>query len=267
MSPVRWLSPRRAAHLFVVANIAFLGVDIVIAHMANDFARRVEWVPIVFSAVATPLLLPGALGVERPALAVVDRILAAGSIVVGTAGMVFHLGSAFFERQTLHNLVYSAPFVAPLAYVGVGLLLWLVRSEEAETPAFGRWVTLLALGGFVGNFGLSLLDHAQNGFFYASEWVPVAAAALGISFLGMFLVRPGRPMLVACACVMVLEIVVGIIGFCIHVGADLARTTAPLVDRFVFGAPAFAPLLFANIALLGLIGLWASGPTIRTAAR
>ncbi len=267
MSADGWFSPRRAAHLFVAANIPVLGLDIVVAHMANDFADRIEWAPIVFSAVATPLLIPGALGSRRPFFAVVDRVIAVLSMLVGAAGMVFHLESGFFEVQTMHNLVYSAPFVAPLSYVGIGLLLWLVRSEEADTPAFGRWVIFLALGGFVGNFGLALLDHAQNGFFYATEWIPVVAAAFAITFLGMMLLRPGRPMLVACAWVMALQVVVGVVGFRMHMSADLARTAAPLFDRFVFGAPAFAPLLFANIAILGAIGLWASRPAIRAAAQ
>ena len=27
-------------------------------------------------------------------------------------------------------------------------------------------------------------------------------------------------------------------------------------DNFIYGAPVFAPLLFANLAILALIGLW-----------
>src|SRR5262245_64192341 len=52
-----------------------------------------------------------------------------GSVAVGIAGMLFHLDSAFFEAQTLKNLVYTAPFAAPLAYAGLGFLI-LLRSEE-----------------------------------------------------------------------------------------------------------------------------------------
>jgi ABC-type spermidine/putrescine transport system permease subunit II len=102
---------------------------------------------------------------------VIDRIVAVGAIVAGVTGMVLHLKSAFFQEQTLGTLVYSAPFIAPLAYVGVGLLLLLVRLEAPESPAFGWWIVLLALGGFVGNLGMSLLDHAQNGLFRWTEWV------------------------------------------------------------------------------------------------
>lgn len=42
------------------------------------------------------------------------------SIVVGVAGLLIHLESQFFASQTIKNLVYTAPFVAPLAYGGSG---------------------------------------------------------------------------------------------------------------------------------------------------
>ncbi len=254
-------TPRRAVQLFVAANIAFLGIDIAIAHLANDFARRVEWAPIVFSAIATPLLLPGAFGGTRALYRHLDRLVAVCSILVGVIGMVLHLESGFFEKQTLHDLVYSAPFVAPLSYVGVGLLLLLIHTADAEKPAFGGWILLLALGGFCGNFLLSLLDHAQNGFFRATEWIPVAAAAYGIAFLALALARapaiePG--FLRTCTIVMGVQMLVGLAGAALHVAANLGdREMTTLRDRFVFGAPAFAPLLFANLALLALIGLWA----------
>jgi hypothetical protein len=252
-------TPQRAVRLFVVANVAFLGLDIVIAHLANDFARTIEWAPVIFSAIATQLLLPGALGSTRSAFRYVDLAVAAGAIFVGVAGMVFHLESGFFEARTLHNLVYSAPFVAPLSYVGVGLLLVLVHTRDGATADFGRWVLALALGGFVGNFALSLLDHAQNGFFRASEWVPVAAAAYAITFLALAVSRRSmsETLFRACLVVMTLEVLVGLVGAWFHVEANLRSPMTSLRDRFVFGAPAFAPLLFANLALLAFVGLWA----------
>ncbi|HSO37357.1 MAG TPA: hypothetical protein VLT33_32750, partial [Labilithrix sp.] len=113
-------------------------------------------------------------------VAVLDHITGWGAIAVGVLGMVFHLESGFFAKQTLHNLVYSAPFVAPLSYVGVGLLILLLRSKDAQGPTLGPWLLVLSLGGFVGNFALSLLDHAQNGCFHATEWIPVVASAFAI---------------------------------------------------------------------------------------
>ncbi len=193
--------------------------------------------------------------------------MGAGAILIGVAGMVFHLQSGFFQQQTLHDLVYSAPFVAPLAYVGVGLLLLLLRMEPAGSPAVAWWLMLLALGGFVGNLGLSLLDHAQNGFFHWTEWIPVVAAAFGSSFLFMAWVRP-TPGLVSFAWpLLAVEAIVGLVGFVLHTVSDWHRPAAGVVDRFIFGAPAFAPLLFADLAALAGIALWATARAAPPAPR
>ncbi len=87
------------------------------------------------------------------------------SVFIGVVGLVLHLKSQFFQEWTLASLVYTAPFAAPLAYTGIGLLLILNRSVDADSREWAEWVVFLALGGFVGNFIFSVTDHAQNGFF------------------------------------------------------------------------------------------------------
>ena len=261
LSALRRVTPERAVEWFVVSNLAFLGFDILVAHQENRFERRAEWAPVVFSGLATLVLLPMAFGRRAAVWRAVDRVVAAMAIVVGVTGMVLHLKSAFFEEQTLGNLVYSAPFLAPLAYVGVGLLLLLVRMEAPESRAFGAWIVLLALGGFVGNFGMSLLDHAQNGLFRWTEWIPVASAAFAASFLLVVLVRRDPAFIRVTYGILGLQIVVGVLGFVLHVTADLGRRELPFGQRFVFGAPAFAPLLFADLAALAALGLWAMSRT------
>jgi hypothetical protein len=264
---LRRITPERCAEWFVAANIAFLGVDIALAHAENAFRRPAEWAPIAFSAVATLLLIPMITGRGGRSWRAIERVVAAGAILVGVAGMFFHLQSGFFQKQTIHDLVYSAPFVAPLAYVGVGLLLLLLRSEPAGSLAIAWWLVLLALGGFVGNLGLSLLDHAQNGFFHWTEWIPVVAAAFGSSFLFMVWMRPTPSLLSVTWPVLALEAIVGLVGFVLHAVSDLQRPAAGVIDRFVFGAPAFAPLLFADLAALGAIALWATASATRPASR
>ncbi len=261
LSALRKVTPARVVEWFVVANFAFLGGDILVAHQENSFDRPAEWVPVVFSGLATLALLPMAFGKRATLWRVVDRIVAVGAVLVGLTGMILHLKSAFFQEETLQNLVYSAPFLAPLAYVGVGLLLLLVRLEAPESPVFGWWVVLLALGGFVGNFGMALLDHAQNGLFHWTEWVAVVSAAFAASFLFVVLLR-GEPAFIRMTYgVLGLQIVVGVVGFALHVIADLGRRALPFGQRFVFGAPAFAPLLFADLAFLAALGLWALSRT------
>ena len=278
------IGPLLLVELFAVGNIAFLAVDIGIAHAVNTFQHPAEWVPVAFSLAATPvLLLAMAIGGVRPTLPgsedagsrgarqrAARRLgiaVAAGSVAVGIAGLLLHLESQFFREATLKNLVYTAPFVAPLAYTGVGLLLLLDRMVDVRTVEWARWVILLALGGFLGNFILCVCDHAQNGFFRPEEWVGVVAAAAATGILAAALaVSDNRPLLRLGLGAMLAQVVVGLLGAFWHIRADLDRPMGTLWQKFLYGAPAFAPLLFADLAVLGALGLWALDRSLPEAA-
>jgi hypothetical protein len=279
-----WIGPLVLVELFIVANIAFLAVDIGIAHAINAFAHRAEWVPMVFSLAATPaLLIAMMVGGARPTLAGSEEggsrgarqraarwlgmAVGAGSVTVGIAGLLLHLESQFFREATLKSLVYTAPFVAPLSYAGIGLLLLLDRMVDARTVEWARWVTLLALGGFLGNFVLCVCDHAQNGFFRPEEWIGVVAAAAATGTLAAILVvSDNRPLLRLAFGVMLAQVAVGLIGAFWHIRADLDRPMGTLWQKFLYGAPAFAPLLFADLAVLAVLGLWALERALPVAA-
>lgn len=255
--------PRFLVEIFIIGNLAFLTADVYIAHAVNAFERPEEWIPIGFSAIA-PLLLIAALFLRNRFGRFLGFAVGWASLVIGIAGLVFHLQSHFFEEQTIRNLVYTAPFVAPLAYAGLGLLLILDRMVDAESIEWAQWVVFLALGGFAGNFVLSLTDHAQNGFFNRLEWVPVVSAALAVGFLLMLVLRPLELQLHRAAWwILMLQFVVGVAGFTLHLYSDLGRTGRNLWEKFLYGAPAFAPLLFANLAVLAAIGIWAMRQTTR----
>src|SRR6202030_2544489 len=76
------------------------------------------------------------------------HIVGWSSVSIGVAGVLFHLDSAFFAERTLKSLTYAAPFAAPLAYAGIGLLLIMNRMVPAASKEWAQWVLLLALGGF-----------------------------------------------------------------------------------------------------------------------
>jgi hypothetical protein len=271
----RFADPLVLVELFAVANIAFLAVDIGIAHAINAFEHPAEWVPVAFSLAATPVLLiamavggvrptlsgseePGLLGKRQRAARWLGLAVGAGAVGVGVAGLLLHLESQFFREATLKSLVYTAPFVAPLAYTGVGLLLLLDRMVDARTVEWARWVTLLALGGFVGNFILCVCDHAQNGFFRPEEWTGVIAAAAATGALAAVLaVHDNRPLLRLGFAVMLSQVAVGLLGAFWHVRANLGQPMGTLWQKFLYGAPAFAPLLFADLATLAILALWA----------
>jgi hypothetical protein len=266
--------------MFVAANLAFLTVDIGLAHAVNVFEHRAEWVPIIFSPAATLLLLlavslggldglapdeswTGPRVLRRRLCRGIGLAIGWGSVAVGIAGLLWHLNGQFFLQVTLKNLVYTAPFVAPLAYTGLGLLLILNRMVDHRSMEWARWVVLLAAGGFMGNFVLSLADHAQNGFFQPTEWIGVVAGAIGVSFLTAMVIFPeSRGLLLMNLGLMVLQVGVGLLGSYLHTRANWSRLTESLWNTFVFGAPIFAPLLFADLSLLAVLGLWAQARCI-----
>lgn len=249
---------RLLVELFVCSNLAFLVLDVAIAHAVNRFRSPAEWIPVGFAALGAVALVPGIAKSWRTGTrpGVVGTIVGWCGIVVGVAGLVFHLRSQFFATTTLHNLVYSAPFVAPLSFAGLGLLLLANRMIPDESPEWPEWVLFLALAGFAGNFVLSLTDHAQNGFFNRLEWVPVFAAALAVGFLLTALLRPLTDGFVrACWLVLAVQVATGLAGFGLHVWTDLHGPTHHVTLDFLYGAPAFAPMLFADLAVLAGIAL------------
>src|SRR5262249_8593055 len=156
---------------------------------------------------------------------------------------------------------YAAPFAAPLAYAGLGFLLLVNRMVPARSAEWARWVILLVLGGFFGNFVLSLTDHASNGFFSRTEWIPVISSAFAAGFLIVpLVVQVTRRFLDLCLVVMLGQALVGILGFWFHMQANLVGPGNSLWEKLVNGGPPMAPLLFPNLVGLALIGLWALIP-------
>jgi hypothetical protein len=251
--------PQLWVELFALFNCAGLVLDIFLAHSQNRFRHSAEYVPLVYSVAATALL--AVLIALRPRAPVVWRdvghLIGWIAVGVGLAGVIFHLDSRFFYERTIRSLTYAAPFAAPLAYTGLGLLLIANRLVAPNSREWALWILLLALGGFIGNFVFSLTDHAQNGFFNPLEWAPVVSSALAISFLIVpFTTRVNVPFLKLCAAVLLLQAAIGVAGFVLHATADLRQPGGTLFEKVLAGAPPMAPLLFPNLVVLALIALW-----------
>lgn len=258
--------------VFALANLAFLSLDVFLAHSINAFRNPAEWIPVAFgvggAAVLGVGLFLGAFDLRRAPARSAGYFVGFVAILMGIAGLLLHLRSAFFEQQTLKSLVYAAPFAAPLSFAGLGFLVLLNRTVPADSLAWAQWVLFFAWGGFVGNFALSLTDHAQNGFFDVREWIPVVAAALAVGFLFFAMVQPAdRRLLAATWAVLAIQGLVGLLGFAFHVLADVRSGGPHLFHDILYGAPPFAPLLFADLAVLAAIGVWDLREKTRVTAR
>jgi hypothetical protein len=248
--------------VFILFNFMCLTGDILIAHSENAFRNRWEYLPVWFSLAAALLL--GVALLARIQFSNMRLWSALGSLVgwlslaVGLAGVVFHLDSSFFYDRTLRSLTYAAPFAAPLAYAGLGCLLLMNRKVSSHHKEWAMWVLFFAMGGFAGNLLLSLTDHATNGFFHWTEWIPVFSSALAVGFFAVYFLRePESAYDKTCIAILFLQIVVGVAGFALHAFADLHGPSASLFHNVVSGAPPFAPLLLPNLAILGFLGILA----------
>lgn len=269
---LRWAhDPQLWVEVFVTLNLLILAADIYIAHSVNQFRKAAEYIPLYFS-MAAPVALAIVIALrwmwrQKAPWRDVGYLVGWLSILVGLAGVLYHLESRFFLDRTLKSLTYAAPFAAPLAYTGLGFLLLVDRMVEVRTAEWARWIIALALGGFIGNFVLSLTDHASNGFFARTEWIPVISSALATGFLLVpLLMEVTRRYLDLCLIVMFVQALVGVLGFWFHLRANLIEPGASLWDRLVNGAPPMAPLLFPNLVGLALIGIWALTPHLPEAA-
>jgi hypothetical protein len=263
---LRWAHDMQLwVELFAASNLAILAVDIYIAHSTNQFGKPAEYIPLYLS-LAAPIILAAGIYARWIANAfgpwlIAGNIIGWLSILTGLLGVIYHLQSSFFLERTVQSLTYAAPFAAPLAYTGLGFLLLMNRMTDAHSAEWARWILLLALGGFFGNLVLSLTDHAENGFFAHTEWIPVISSALATGFLIVPLILPvSRRFLDACCVVMLVQAFAGLLGFWFHLQANLVEPGHNLFEKLVNGAPPLAPLLFPNLVALAWIGLWALTP-------
>ena len=101
----------------------------------------------------------------------------------------------------------------------------------------------------------SVLDHARTPFTNPWLWVPtgVGIFACVVTIGSGFIKNHGRVDLIIFLISMLLMIITGLLGLYLHIRQDLTSAGAVVLERFVRGAPAMAPMLFADMGALGLI--------------
>lgn len=148
-----WTDRPFLLELFVVVNLAFLILDVYLAHSFNDFAHWAEWIPVYFAGIGT-IALAVAVVQEGPRRAAWMRragyIVGWGSIAVGLAGLVWHLEGWFFESVTLgaHEEALGEIWHLPSNDPITGRrFIEMVGEEVGQEPsmrAYGYWSLTLA---------------------------------------------------------------------------------------------------------------------------
>ena len=282
LKKVRLPVDRDQAMLLLTAfMLVMLGVDTYLAHSISGTIRPGEWIPILFGPAAGALLgLAGLVALrKRMAANIAATVVFLASVAVGVLGSYYHLARAVVsaapagQQLTAAILLYAPPILGPLTFALVAVLGLSAAWQEEEvdsgrlrlfgglrlkmplskTRAYFLLVALFNLATLIS----SVIDHARTNFENPWLWLPTIAGAFA-TLVSLFIAlaeKPGRGDLAVFVAAMLLMMAVGAVGAVLHVLTNRTGQGAVIIERMIRGAPVLAPLLFANMGLLGLIVL------------
>ena len=280
----RWRLPftRDQAMLTLAAvNVFFLGIDIYLAHNLSGTIVPYEWIPIIFSPIAgAVLLLAGWVAIRnRPAANLIATGVFFGCIIVGVLGSYFHLRRAFLPTAgggiVVPNevLLWAPPLLGPLTFLVVAALgisaAWEeVRPGSGELRLLGKRTLRMPLSKTRAYYLLtavfilvtvisSVMDHARTNFVNPWLWLPTFAGLFS-TFVALVMgihPRPSNGDRWTYIASLALLVAVGLTGAVLHFYTNMTGQYVFIMERFLRGAPILAPLLFANMGLLGFLVL------------
>ena len=259
--------------LFAGMNFIFTGLDVALAHSINEFIPVYELIPVYISPLcAASCILLSSRAEPRGWLAVVHIALMALGVSVGLLGTAFHANAVLNPagHLTWAWVVFGSPILAPLAFCGISLIGLYATTQDVkgrpgvlEVPGLGtfkapisrdrHFLWLVGLG-FAWSAVTSLIDHAQYGY----SVYKLIAIVFGLYSTTVVLTAAtsrtwSRGDELVYFWTMIAAVVVGILGFGFHLSADLAGTGQISLERILAFAPVFAPLLFSDLGVLGLL--------------
>lgn len=265
--------------LLAAVNLLFLGFDTYLAHLISGTIRPREWIPVFFGFIAgTILIVAGLIALRRRSLATqLATVVLATSIAVGFLGAYFHVVRGTYptaplgQRVSVELLVWAPPIVAPLMFALVGL--WGISAAWIESPADsgrlylgrGRFLPLpysktraylmMTSLAILATVLSGALDHARVDYENPWVWLPLYAGIFAtiVTYGLALLSRPSPADIAVFVVTMVALVIVGLLGAVLHVLTDLASGQTIVLERFLRQAPFLAPLLFANMGILGFI--------------
>ena len=260
-----------------------LGVETYLAHLVSGTIKPFEWIPIIFGPVAGILLIVAfAMRLRSHSATVPSSLLVIGvglaSVAVGVVGTALHWSRALPPASFPNSneliwdwIIFAPPVLGPLSFAGVGLLaiIALLEDTKPETgkltlpgiisfqtplPQTRQFFWLVAFGLYAATLS-SFLDHGRTDFENIFVWIPHILGLFGSVATTLMAIyhRHSKDDYFIFFWIMVLMILVGVMGFGLHVNADLPEGGEGInIERFIRGAPILAPMLFAIMGTFGL---------------
>lgn len=240
---------------FMAINFLLTGVDVLIAHSENNFFRW-EIIPLIFTPLAVLAIFAQLVSRNNAVVKRMFQIVMWVGVIVGVMGTLFHLsGNATSSHESLNRLlVTGSPIAAPIAFAGISCFA-LTSAHYVGTRRRSKLLVLVGLG-FLGAVIAAFLDHARLGFVPSYTLIPLVSgtlATLACFHMAYGEANPNETHILFS--ILVLNLVVGVLGFGFHLYGDLAGTQSIVWARMMYRNPLLGPLLFSNLALLGGLSL------------
>ncbi len=267
------MEKNRLLLIFVGINLFFTGIDVSLAHSINHFIPVYEWIPIIYFPLgAISCFIISFQPAPKKWAALIHIILMVTGILVGVIGTAFHLNAILnpLGSLTWSWIVFGSPILAPLAFAGISLLGLYAVTEEVDgqegvlnVPGLGtfhapisrakHFLWLVGLG-FGASALTSIIDHAQYGYtIYKMIAIVFGLFATSVVLTIALSKQWTKRDELVYFWTMIAAIVVGVMGFGFHLSADLAGTGELSLERILVFAPVFAPLLYGDLGMLGLL--------------
>lgn len=267
------MEKNRLLLMLVGVNFLFAGLDVILAHMVNDFRPVYEWIPVVYFPFATLTSFVLALKSKTNKILSLSHIfIMIVGVIVGVLGTAFHANEALnpLGQLTWIWLTFASPVMAPLAFAGIALVgLYAAVEEVKEQPGMlkvpgvgifkapisrDKHFLWLVGFGFAASAITSIIDHGQYGYsIYKLIPIIYGLFASGV-VLTLAVVKEWQSAdELTYFWTMIIGIVVGILGFGFHLSGDLGGTGQISLERILVFAPILAPMLYADLGILGLI--------------
>ena len=142
-------------------------------------------------------------------------------------------GNATSSQQSLNSLlVTGSPIAAPIAFAGISCYA-LASAHYVGTTRRSKLFVLVGLG-FLGAVIAAFLDHARLGYASSYTLIPLVSGTLATLVCFYMARHVNRHQTYICFSILVLNLLVGLLGFGFHLLGDLAGTQGIVWARIMY---------------------------------
>ena len=235
---------------YLAINFALIGVDVALAHSENNFFRW-EMIPLIYTPFAVAGVLLKLIWPDNRLASIYFKISMGIGIAIGLVGTFFHISvNSTSKTQPIYEIIIQgSPVAAPIAFAGIAMYTLIAAKEDHNRDA--KLLILVGLG-FLASVLAAFLDHARLAFTPIYTIYPLVSGLMA-TFACFWLAYSKRTKheIIFFLGIMLLNLLVGLLGFVFHILGDLHGTQSIVGARFLYRNPLLGPLLFCDIAVLG----------------